>query len=61
MTERDCYVDKRGREVCADPAITVGVESVTVHENYGSERFNDIGLIRLQTRVSATSESFNYL
>lgn len=59
MTERDCYIDKRGQEVCADPAITVGIEKVIVHEKYGPERFNDIGLIRLARKVSATSKNFN--
>lgn len=58
MTERDCYVDKMGREVCADPAVTVGIEQVIVHEKYGPERFNDIGLIRLASRVSATSKFY---
>ena len=58
MTEKDCYVDKRGREECADPAITVGIEKVIVHEKYGPERFNDIGLIRLARKVSATSKFY---
>ncbi|XP_059470186.1 CLIP domain-containing serine protease B4-like [Neocloeon triangulifer] len=56
MTERDCYRDTAGREKCADDPIKVGIESVKVHEKYDpSARHNDIALIRLSRKVSATT------
>ncbi|CAB3380270.1 Hypothetical predicted protein [Cloeon dipterum] len=55
VTEKDCYKDAQGVEVCADPSLMVSVESVKTHEKYGGvDRFNDIGLVRLEKRVTFT-------
>ncbi|CAB3380268.1 Hypothetical predicted protein [Cloeon dipterum] len=55
VTEKDCYKTAKGVEICADPPLSVPIESVKVHEKYGGvDRHNDIGLIRLQRKVPAT-------
>ncbi|XP_065340212.1 CLIP domain-containing serine protease B9-like [Cloeon dipterum] len=56
VTEKDCYKDAKGVEKCADPPLTVLVESAKAHEKYGGvDRFNDIGLVRLERNVPFTN------
>ncbi|XP_055847601.1 serine protease easter-like [Episyrphus balteatus] len=54
-TNPDCEVDTRGFEDCADPHVDVTIEQVIPHEKFlKSNRFHDIGLIRLSRNVDYT-------
>lgn len=53
--ENDCDPDDDTN--CCDSPIDIGIDSITVHEDYSSsvkENLNDIALIRLATTVNFT-------
>ncbi|XP_055847600.1 serine protease easter-like isoform X2 [Episyrphus balteatus] len=56
-TDRDCEVDTRGFEDCADPHVDVTIEKVIPHEQYVASSKSqpyDIALIRLSRNVDYT-------
>ncbi|XP_055587089.1 serine protease easter-like [Uranotaenia lowii] len=54
-TDIDCSTDSRGRTLCADRVINVGVESVTFHPLFNVPQYtNDISIVRMSADIQYT-------